>query len=158
MSVKVKLSDIVEAMELQSPMHSHHFDLQTGKIHLLSEEEFEAAESEAPVEDYPSWQQPLIEKAREILDDIDEQRYIPLPTQFDIHEWSIMRDFALSFSDENQREPLLDAIHGSGAFRRFKEAIRRLGLIEKWHGFKDARLREIARNWFKRHGISYVEE
>ncbi|MDQ7065021.1 MAG: UPF0158 family protein [candidate division KSB1 bacterium] len=158
MSVKVKLSDIVEAMEMQSSMHSHYLDRQTGEIHMLSEEEMDAAESENPVEDYPDWQQPLIEKAREILDDTDEQRYIALPTQFDIHEWSIMQDFALSLSDDRKSEELLDAIHGSGAFRLFRKTIDRFGLFDQWHQFREARFRDIARRWCEEHHIPYVDE
>jgi hypothetical protein len=56
-----------------------------------------------------------------------------LPTEYDVHEWEIMRDFADSLPTAKIREDLLDAIHGARAFRSFQErhpaAPDRIGLV-----------------------------
>jgi hypothetical protein len=47
-----------------------------------------------------------------------------LPDRFDIHEWSIMEEFARGQDNDRIRQELLDAIHGAGAFRMFRSLIR----------------------------------
>src|SRR5207248_3152956 len=58
---------------------------------------------------------------------------LQLPTKFDVHEWAVMRDFSYSVQSDTIREDLLNAIHGTGAFRHFKEcapaARGRVGLV-----------------------------
>ena len=47
------------------------------------------------------------------------------------------------------------AVHGSGAFRRFKDTIRRLDIEEEWYRFHAAALEVIAKEWLEAHGIAY---
>ena len=51
-----------------------------------------------------------------------------LPGKFEIHEWSIMREFCDSVDNGEHRDQLLEAIHGSEAFRFFHSTLNRLGL------------------------------
>jgi hypothetical protein len=62
----------------------------------------------------------MIIKAKEVISSDD---YLPLPSKFDIHEYHIMEEFCYSVVDEKIRRVLSDKIRGSGAFRRFKDAI-----------------------------------
>jgi hypothetical protein len=48
-----------------------------------------------------------------------------LPTKYDIHEWDIMREFAESVEPERLSDELQNAIRGAGAFRYFKDTLRR---------------------------------
>jgi hypothetical protein len=50
----------------------------------------------------------------------------------------------------------LNAIHGEGAFRAFRSAIRRLGLEQSWYQFRDEALAEIARSWLEEHKLQYT--
>ena len=86
----VKISDIIDGMEMQSDTASSYFNKKTGKIVLISEEEMHAAENEESIDDFPDWQQDSIKTAQEIIEAND---YIPLPSQFDIHEYNIMEKF-----------------------------------------------------------------
>lgn len=79
-----------------------------------------------------------------------------LPDKFEIHEWEIMRRFADSRA-EPARTELLDAIHGTGAFRLFRRSTERLGLREAWFTYRDDVLKEIAREWLRENGIEFVE-
>ena len=55
-------------------------------------------------------------------------------------------------SDE-AREDLLRAIHGAGAFRMFKDTIRRHRIEAAWFAFRAAALRQIALDWCEEHNI-----
>jgi hypothetical protein len=142
-------------MEMQSDEMSLLLDKNTGKIHLISAEEFQAAEDETSYEEFPEWQRENIATAREILN--DEERFINLPSKWDIHEYNIMERFCRSIEDERISLHMLDSIRGKGAFRRFKETLDRFGIREQWFAFREEAFREIAREWCERHSIEYEE-
>lgn len=54
------------------------------------------------------------------LEDIEVnwKDYILLPTQYDIHEYRIMHDFAVECPYEQMREKMLASLKGKGAFRQ----------------------------------------
>ena len=83
------------------------------------------------------------------LEDIEVNRkdYILLPTQYDIHEYRIMQDFAMGCPYEQMREKMLVSLKGKGAFRRFKDTIFYLGIREDWFAYRNKRFREIAERW-----------
>jgi Uncharacterised protein family (UPF0158) len=103
----------------------------------------------------PQWQKELLPKAREVLASED---YISLPSKFEIHEWSIMERFAQSLTDAAVSDELDATLHGRGAFRRFKDAVHRLGIADEWYRFRDAALEEIAIEFLEAHGIAYQLE
>ena len=157
MQVPVKLSAIVEAMEFQTDESSAYLNRRTGAIVVISDEEFRAVEEGRSLEEYPKWQHENIELAREILEDA-EGVYVQLPTRFEIHEWRMMDRFARWVEDERIGEKLSYAIRGRGAFRRFKEAIHRLGVAKEWYEYRERALREIAADWCEANGIPFEEE
>jgi hypothetical protein len=57
-----------------------------------------------------------------------------------------MERFSNSQVRATSRDELLDAIHGAGAFRRFRSAIRRLGIEDDWFRFRQSEFEEIERN------------
>ncbi|MBK7199439.1 UPF0158 family protein [Candidatus Amarolinea dominans] len=59
--------------------------------------------------------------------------------------------------DDELRNELLDAVHGKGAFRHFKDTIRYRGIEDAWQRFRDAALAAIARSWLERNEIAYTE-
>jgi len=128
MSVRVKLDDIIEGLEFQSDESSSFFDKTTGKVVLISDYEMRAAEDDDPIEDFPDWQQDQVRIAKEIIDETGD--YIPLPSKFDIHEYSIMERFCLSLNDAETRNIFCRLIKGSGAFRRFKDAIQEYDIAD----------------------------
>ncbi len=52
-------------------------------------------------------------------------------------------------------ERLVNAIKGSGAFRRFKDMAEEIGLIDDWYEFRDNCYRERAKEWCESHGIEW---
>jgi hypothetical protein len=155
MAATVSLREVIEAISFQPEGAAAYLDPDSGEIVEVSEEELQLAEEgEEAAADAPEWQQEAIEKAREIL---ESDRFLRLPTQFDIHEWAIMERFADGWAIARQREALLEAIHGHGAFRRFKDTIRRLDIEEDWYRFRDAAVAAVAKKWLGSHGIGYRE-
>lgn len=153
MATVVSLREIVDGISFQPEGTAAYLDPDSGEILGVTEDELQMAEGEEEAAaEAPEWQQVAIENARKIL---QSDRFLQLPTQFDIHEWSIMERFAQERTDDDQCETLLRAIHGSGAFRRFKDTIRRFGIEDDWHRFRDAALEAIAKEWLESHGILY---
>lgn len=152
MEIRVKLSAIVEAMDMQFE-DACYLNRKTGEIVRPTSEDFELAEEEASEEDLPDWQRESILQARDILTFSDD--YVALPDRFDIHEYRIMENFCLSRSDEQAGQALHRLIKGSGAFRRFREALYRYDLADAWHAYRADAFKEIAREWCQDNGIAY---
>ncbi|MBM4020023.1 MAG: hypothetical protein FJ288_17170 [Planctomycetes bacterium] len=146
MPARVKLSDILGDIEMPFE-ESHAFvDRETGQVVTLSDEELNAADDGDDPADYPEWQRENIRLAALVNVD-DGSRFVPLPDRFEINEWEMMRDFALSVEDEDASAALTDAIHGRGAFRYFKDQVRQRGLAKTWNDFRAGRYRQIALDW-----------
>jgi len=155
MNTPVKLADIVNALECQADEATQYLNKKTGEIEFVPNDLMHTAEEgEQPPERSGEWEREALQLAREIITTND---YIELPSKWDIHEWEIMRNFCLSLEDEDMQEDLLDAIHGRGAFRMFKDRIHRLGIAEDWYKYRREALREIAIEWCQANGIEYIE-
>ena len=87
------------------------------------------------------------EEDQELADMIEEgwhTRFFGLPTRFDIHEYSIMERFIWDLPEGRIQDSLEHAIRGRGAFRRFKDAVRRFGIEQQWYDFQEKKYYEIA--------------
>ncbi len=89
-------------------------------------------------------------------EDLDPERYLMLPTRFEVHEWAILRDFCASVEDEDVRSQLLRAVHGRGAFRATKDVLYRHGLEQAWYAARQRALERIASDWLASHGLDPV--
>ena len=87
MAVIVSLRDFIEEMDLMSDEATAYINRKTGELITLTHEELALAEDPEGAEDAPQWQKDLLPKAREVLASED---FIPLPSKFEIHEWSIV--------------------------------------------------------------------
>jgi hypothetical protein len=153
--MKASLKDIVDALEVLSDEHFNFLDRQTGKVELVSREVLGIAEEGGTVDDVLEWQRGEFEVAEAIFADWD--RFEKLPTKFDIHEWEIMREFAESVEPERLSDELQNAIHGAGAFRYFKDTLRRYRREKDWYAYREEALRDIAIEWCEENGIEYAE-
>jgi hypothetical protein len=154
MPATVKLKDIVDALDAQSDESTYFVDLDTGEVELVSKDLLREAEESGDDDDEgpdrPAWQEPEWELAKRI---ISTGCFKHLPSKFDVHEWSIMQDFALSMESGEIREALLNAIHGGGAFRHFKYALRVHHIESAWFEFRTDALRRVAIDWCKTNHI-----
>jgi len=155
--VRAKLSQIVDAIEMSDDQIHAFFDRQAGEVQIISEEDIAAAEDEELAAEAPDWQQDLIAMARQIEAGPGD-RFMPLPDQFDAHEWEMMSKFAFTIEDEAISGQLEDAVHGAGAFRRFKDSVHRLGISDQWYAFRDSCYRRLAIDWCKDNGIEWESD
>lgn len=156
MSTKVSLKSFIQDMQMVGDMISGYLNRNTGKVTFFGEEEISAAEeeNEEDWDDYSDWQKEAIKEAKVALSSDD---YISLPSQFEIHEWQMMKDFCEEMEHGNIREDLEFAIHGGGAFRNFKRNLDRHDLMEHWYAFRDEAYKKVAREWLKENGVEYEE-
>ena len=150
----IKLSDIVDAMQIQSETMTHYLNKKTGKIVLISQEDADAAENDEIMEEFPEWQQEDIKLAREVW---GSNHYILLPTKFDIHEYDLIVNFCLSIRNKKVSRSLYDLTRGRGAFKRFYDGICHYNVEEDWYEYKNAAYREIAKRWCSENKIEFKE-
>ena len=112
MAIRVKLSDVVEAMDLPNQDWGSYLNPDSGEIVTVTDEERRLVEDGEHLDDVPDWQRETLPKAREAL---ESDRFLALPGSFEIHEWSIMQQFAQSQSGHRQADELLHSLHGRGA-------------------------------------------
>ena len=75
----------------------------------------------------------------------------------DSHEsYSVMERFALSRPDE-QSQRLRDALSMKHPFRRFKDAVNRLGIAEEWYAWRGEALLRYAEESLDYYGIDFVD-
>lgn len=136
--MKVKLSDIIDAIETMDRYSEYFLDKETGQIEWVSDMAMTSSEKE------------------EIYDRLDEHGFYRLPTSFDINDYDIMKSFVGTLSG-SVRDRLSSAIQGRGAFRKFKDEIRRCGIDQEWYDYQETAYKRKAARWCEENGIEYEE-
>ncbi len=167
MPITVKLKDIIDALEEAGDSVKHYLDKRTGKIEIISDDitagmnlENDEFDLDDELEDDAVQPAGLLEetaKAREILDD-EGENFIQLPDNFEIHDYAIMEDFSRHYPNNKVSLMLMDTIKGSGAFRRFNNLVRNLGIEKDWYEFRNQTYEQIAIDWLEDHKIPYTRD
>ena len=152
MAVVISLREIADAIDSLSDDWEAYLDPDTGEIVTVTDEERRLVEEGALDDDLPEWQREMLPKVRAAL---ESDRFLLLPDRFEIHEWAVMERFSRAQENERVQRELLDALHGSGAFRMFRGAIRRLDIENAWYQFRAGALEEVAREWLEEHNLPY---
>lgn len=153
MAKSTKLEEVVDALAMTGDFRFYFLDRRTGEIEMIGEEEWRAAENDDLITQYPEWQRELILKAKEIQ---SSDQFAELPGKFEINSYEIMERFCHDFPDPRVSHRLSVAIRGTGAFRRFKDAIFDLGIEDEWNRFENQALEEIAIEWLEAEGIQFT--
>jgi hypothetical protein len=153
MAVPAKVEDLVDALDMQNDQTASYFSRETGEVYVISDEAMQIAEGGTDADDaLHDCEQEEIELARRIL---DSDRYVALPTSWDVDAWRIMEAFCYSLDHQDIRAEFLGAIRGRGAFRYFKDLLLRHGLRDSWYAFRGEALRKIAIEWCEEHEIAF---
>lgn len=141
------LSDIEMAMQDNSYEMEWYLDMREEKVQLLCDP--------AVVGNFEEMEQ--LEKA---LEEDDGDRFYQIMATSSDEDWRVMERFihSLDDQDENTREMLLNAIQGSGAFGRFKDAVQRIGLLDRWYEYRNRAQREQSLNWLQDRGLIGEEQ
>lgn len=65
----------------------------------------------------------------------------------------MMEHFTFSLNDERHKENLSIALQGKGAFRRFKDTVIYLGIVDNWYQYRDKQYKEFILEWCELEGI-----
>lgn len=156
MAIEVKLSDVIEALDSTMDKHAYYLDKRSGEIILVTDDDIVTAENEELILESPECQQESIADAREVLN--DSENLLPLPDKFEIHQCRIMEEFCLALANRHVGSELHRLIKGSGAFRRFRNAIREREIEQDWYYFKRSALEQIAIEWLEKNGLPYSRD
>ena len=158
MAARVKLKDIVEAMDFQIEETTSLLDKKSGVIHHFADEvlaQVEDEDLEKLLAKCPEWQKGDYLAAAEYQ--MRSEDFVSLPSKFDIHEWQIMSDFAGTIQDPKIAAKLDRALHGTGAFRYFKDVLDECGLWDSWNAYRAKRFEEMAKKWCEENGVEWEE-
>jgi hypothetical protein len=156
MGLPVKLSEIIEAIDIQTDDSSAYLNKKTGEVVTVSEDDFEAAENQESLDEYPDWQHEIIQTAQEIL--THEADFIGLPTKYDVHEYQIMERFIFSIKDREISDALFRTIKGKGAFRRFKDTLHRFDIADEWYKYRKGAIKQVAIDWCELNQVKFKDE
>ena len=152
MGLPVSIRDVVDAIDLPNNDWHSYLNVDTGEIVTVTDEDRRLSEDDEDPNDLPEWQREVLPKVRAAL---ESDRFLELPGSFEIHEWSIMEEFAASLTSERLRGEVLEALRGRGAFRIFRSSIKRLGIEKDWHRHRDSAFERIATEWLEANGVPF---
>lgn len=155
----MKLSELIEALELQSDQVEDYLDLQTGRVVHIWDSLMSAVQEgdDEALEGLEDWEREGIEDAKAIVADSGE-RFVAAPDKFDFHEYPHMEGFIETLEDRAAAEQLWRAIKGKGAFRYFKDTARRLGLLDQWYKDRDDAIKQHVLAWAEKRQIPLVDD
>jgi hypothetical protein len=155
----VKLSELIDALQFDSPEHVSRVDLQNGCVVMVERTVLGAAEEgdEESLGNVPDWQKDEVEIARAMVADSGE-RFVDAPDKFDFHEYREMERFIGTVTDAGAAEQLWRAIKGKGAFRYFKDTAHRLNLLQEWYHYRDNAMKEFVRDWAEARQIAILDD
>ena len=158
MSPRIKISDIINIISVQSNNTSYYLDKESGQPFAVSNEQLRTVHEDGELEDCPEWEREQVELVRKILSDEKNERYILIPVKFVSHEYSAMENFGFSIDDDEISRALLQAIKGAGAFNRFNNCIHRYGVADDWYKYRYNSMKKIVIDWCEENNIEYLEK
>lgn len=139
--MKINLSVVIDAIEMADDTYIYFLDMETGECVMFADELVTGIDNE------------------ELEDEIDNnsERFLRLPTKFEINEYHIMERFICSLDDVKKAEELGIVICGKGAFRRFKDAIYNMEIEQQWYVYQANIYKKIAIEWCRDNQVEYIE-
>ncbi len=93
----------------------------------------------------------------EDIPDISDEKFVQLPSQWDLHEYQIMKEFAESLKDAKAQQKLFSALGRPHPYRRFKDEVAALGIRDDYFAFRLEAFKAIAERWCRYNEIPYVD-
>ena len=139
----VKLEIVMEAIEMADDNSTAFYDLENQElIWYIEDVGYQMDEDDEDIE--------------EIIEEGWQTRFFRLPTKFDINEYHFMENFIYDeIPAGGVREQFESAIRGRGAFRRFRQLVERLDILDDWYKYKEKEQRKLAIEWCEENGFNY---
>jgi len=171
----------VNMMELESAFSkpytfefSYFLDLETGNVVMTTSEDDRLLENiyeehidpetnkldwaqVLPKLDIADWQKDSLLRAEQVESGYGV-RFIKVPDPEPYNGYNEMVDFIYTVSNPRLQRELENAIHGKGAFRRFRNILQNYpNERERWFEFTDGKLRKRIMEWLEYEGIEVIE-
>lgn len=134
---KLDLNAVASEFEMVSEEHQLFYNIETG--------------------DFEFYIDPIYSGIEDDAEKFEDDCWIACPSQRELREYDIMADFADAVIEPRANELLSVALEGKGAFRRFKDTLHRVGLVDDWYEFKRNAYIDIARVWCEDNDIPYTD-
>ncbi|MBQ6490100.1 MAG: dihydrofolate reductase family protein [Solobacterium sp.] len=137
----LKLKKVAEAIEMADDFLTYYYDLKTGELESkINDTAFMDSEGEDEFD---------------VLLEEDPDRFVEMPGRYDLHnspysDYRMMEAFIET--QPMYKNKLGRAIQGKGAFRRFREAVAQLYLLDDWYHFQNSFRLEAAKWWCRKEG------
>ena len=143
------------AFEAQGDMQVSYVNVGTGQVVTISEEYLCRDHIDLDDVSLPEWQRNEYALGKDVMESDD---YVELPSQYDIHEYTIMLGFAEEQSDSSVRGKLVASLRGKNVYRRFKDTAIRSDVIEQWYAHRERAFGAIALDWCRENEIEADED
>ena len=153
----VSVAAIVREIDSLTDETTLYVNRRTGEARVMEHEylpdegEEEGEVGEEDLDDLPDWQLQARAEGREVASNPD---WIALLDRFDVNDRDIMVRYARRARPAASRD-LLDALHGRGAYRRFRDEVHRRGLQKEWDAFRAESLAELVRDALRERGVAF---
>lgn len=150
----ITLKAVAGELQILDATSTGYLHRRTGEVVIVQQEDARHAEDPDDAS-LPDWHREMLATVREVL---AGDEWLELPSRFDIDPYRIMERFCFSIAPDEGGERLQQAIQGSGAFRRFRDEVSRLGLEERWYAHQDQAYRRIVARWLEGHEIPFRDQ
>ena len=137
--MKIKLQTVINAIEQASEAYLTYYDLKAKETVYLPD----------------AWGTGETDEELAARIEQEPERFLPFPTKYENHEYSIMESFVDYLPPGKIKSELSGAIRGKGAFRRFKQSIRFHGIDQLWYDYQANAYRDLAERWCRDNGLDY---
>jgi hypothetical protein len=145
-AIEIDWTGLIHAFESGSAETHFYLDRQTGKIITVAEEALRHAEA-SPYAPMPEWIQNAAWQAAQVRDECGT-RYLPIPQADTADEYRDLEAFIGTVADPRLQSELWRAIRGTGAFRRFRDAlVSHPPERQRWLIFRGARMQTRMNEW-----------
>ncbi len=148
MAVVVSLVEMISEMAELVDNHTAFLNRKTGELLTMNDQQRALFENSQPVHDLSDGQHAVREA-------MERGELLELPSKFEHHEFSIVERFCESINEPRHKRKLKKAIRGKRAFRDFRKVIGKLGIVQRWIGFRNRELEELAVDWLDRNDIAF---
>ena len=141
--IKLKLSTVVETLNMISEFSDIYVDIETNEILEVNDVYFPEEENEK-----------ILRKVNRKPD-----RYLSIDYyEYQRYSYSCLIDFIDSLEDVKIADKMYELVRGKGAFSKFNYAIREYKLEDRWYKFKEKALARKAKELLSYNDLKYIDD
>ncbi|MCM1988256.1 UPF0158 family protein [Oceanirhabdus seepicola] len=160
MSNKVSIKELKDCIELSTgeleefEPYNIFINIKTGEIVSVPTKFIKMVENGEKPEGIKEWEEADFKTTEDIVKNSED--YKDIPTENEINEYDIMKEFCFSYKENKMREELSSAINGDSPLRNFKNIIYDKGIYNEWYEYLDNKFVEKVIEWCERNNIEYI--